>query len=65
MTSVSNICSSIPYIKVFGEPFSPIKHLRFSNQTGDRKLETKKLEKVVELVRTNANKANLLIINYQ
>jgi hypothetical protein len=41
---------SIPYVKVEGEPISPIKHLRFANSCDDRKVETKKLEKVVDFV---------------
>ncbi len=40
----------IPYVKVEGEPISPIKHLRFANSCDDRRVETKKLEKVVDFV---------------
>ncbi|CAG2121421.1 unnamed protein product, partial [Medioppia subpectinata] len=47
--SMHSLLKDIPYVKVFGEPIAPIKHLRFANNTNDHKLETKKLEKVVQI----------------
>ncbi|CAG2166924.1 unnamed protein product [Oppiella nova] len=46
--TMHSFLENIPSVKVFGEPISPVKHLRFSNSTNDYKHETKKLEAVVD-----------------